>query len=187
MRKAVWLVLGILFALTSPLWAQGRGIYQVVPGAIRLQDRWDTHLTTVTADGRLLVNSKITHVSAARTSAVGTGGTAAAYKSATIDVAGGNITPRDTNNSDPPAQITARHLPSGGATISEWISRKACFVEETNAGTHLCHGQTEVLYGSAAPIGQQYLTLREGQGLLVKQGSVASVNNIAFGILFSLE
>lgn len=122
-----------------------------------------------------------------RTSAVGTGGTAAAYKSATADVAGGNITPRDTTNAALPAQITARHLPTGGATISEWISREACFVEETNAGTHLCLGQTEVLYGANAPIGQQRLTLREGQGFLIKQGAVASVNNIAFQIVFSVE
>ncbi len=122
-----------------------------------------------------------------RTSAVGTGGTAAQYKSATIDVAGGNITPRDTTNAALPAQVTARHLPTGGATISEWLKRHACFSEETNAGTHICQGQTEVLYGVAAPTGQQYLTLREGQGLLIKQGAVASVNNIGFGILFSVE
>jgi len=52
-----------------------------------------------------------------RTSAVGTGGTAAAYKSATRDVAGGNITPFDTLNSAPPAQVTARWLAVDGNGI----------------------------------------------------------------------
>ncbi|MEO8247643.1 MAG: hypothetical protein ABI622_11070, partial [Chloroflexota bacterium] len=56
-----------------------------------------------------------------RTSAVGTGGTAASYKSATRDVAGGNICPMDTGNAALPAQITARWLPTAGATISEWL------------------------------------------------------------------
>src|SRR3990167_1642017 len=39
-----------------------------------------------------------------RTSAIGTGGTAAAYKSATPDVDGGNINPSDTANAALPAQ-----------------------------------------------------------------------------------
>src|SRR3990167_4047793 len=43
-----------------------------------------------------------------RTSAIGTGGTAAAYKSATPDAAGGNINPHHTANAAPPAQVTAR-------------------------------------------------------------------------------
>src|SRR3990167_6563188 len=55
-----------------------------------------------------------------RSSAIGTNGTAFAYKSATPDVAGGNVTPSDTANAALPAQITGRHLPTGGATISEW-------------------------------------------------------------------
>lgn len=120
-----------------------------------------------------------------RTSAVGTGGTAAAYKSATLDVAGGNITPFDTSNAALPAQVTARHLPTGGATISEWMQRGHCFVEETNAATHNCDGQTN--YVSNGSLTTDRITLREGQGLLLKQGAVASVNNIAFRIVFSLE
>jgi hypothetical protein len=120
-----------------------------------------------------------------RTSAVGTGGTAAPYKSATRDVAGGNITPRDTNNAALPAQITARWLPTGGATISEWLERGQCFTEETNAALYECSGQVNFL--NADLLAVQPLTLREGQGLLLKQGSVASLNNIAFKVLFTTE
>jgi len=120
-----------------------------------------------------------------RTSAVGTGGTAAAYKSATIDVAGGSIHPRDTANAALPAQVTARHLPTGGATISEWMERFQCFTEETNAATYFCNGQSNFVYDGLLAI--QPITLREGQGLLIKQGTVASLNNIAFKVVFSVE
>jgi hypothetical protein len=120
-----------------------------------------------------------------RTSAVGTGGTVAAYKSATADVAGGSISPFDTNNAALPAQLTARHLPTAGATVSEWIKRGACFPEETNQATYICSGQTEFLYGPNHAL--QLLTIREGQGVLIRQGAVASVNNIAFRVEFSLE
>ena len=124
-----------------------------------------------------------------RTSAVGTGGTAAAYKSATVDVAGGSISPHDTNSAALPAQITARHLLTGGATIAEWLYRGQCFVEETNAATYICSGQTNFLAepGEASSSAQTGILLREGQGLLIKQGTVASLNNIAFRIVFTVE
>lgn len=120
-----------------------------------------------------------------RTSAVGTGGTAAAYKSATIDVAGGNIVPKDTANANLPATITARHLPAGGATISEWLDGPFfCFTEETNAGTYWCNGMHNAFNSGTT---EQAITLREGQGLLIKQGTVASLNSIAFHVTFSTE
>lgn len=120
-----------------------------------------------------------------RTSAVGTGGTVNAYKSGTIDVAGGNITPADTNNANLPAQITARHLPTGGATISEWISPHFCFVEETNAGTYWCNGMFNVL--DTGGWSMQAMVLREGQGMLLKQGTVATLNSISFIVKFTTE
>ena len=113
-----------------------------------------------------------------RTSTVGTGGTVAVYKSATADVAGGTITPTDTTYSNLPSQITARHLQTGGASASEWLKRAACFTEETNAATYLCSGQTNVLTTG--------IVLREGQGISIVQGAVASVNNIAFQLIFEL-
>jgi hypothetical protein len=119
-----------------------------------------------------------------RTSAVGTGGTPAVYKSATRDVAGGSIVPADTNNADLPAQITGRHLPTAGATAASWVRRFACFTEETNAATYDCSGQTNFL---EIVTGGQPLVLREGQGLLIQQGAIATLNNIAFTVVFSVE
>ena len=121
-----------------------------------------------------------------RTSAVGTGGTAAAYKSATLDVAGGNICPRDTANAALPAQITARHLPTGGATISEWLLQRYVMGEETGTSmAYMAQGQLNLL-AEASP-SEQNLVLREGQGLLLKQGAVASIGNIAFFLVFTVE
>lgn len=119
-----------------------------------------------------------------RTSAVGTGGTPAVYQSATRDVAGGSIVPLDFNNPSLPAQITARHLPAGGATAAAWLRRGTCFVEETNAATYWCNGSFNFLTADA---GGQPLVLREGQGLLIQQGSIATLNNIAFTVVFSVE
>ena len=119
-----------------------------------------------------------------RTSAVGTGGTAAVYKSATRDVAGGNICPFDTNNAALPAQITARHLLTGGATISEWLFPTYSLGEET-ATSQAYMSQYQNLI-PVLSVGQK-LTLREGQGLLAKQGAVAATGNIGFLVVFTVE
>lgn len=119
-----------------------------------------------------------------RTSAVGTGGTAAVYKSATRDVAGGNICPFDTNNAALPAQVTARHLPTGGATISEWLFPTYSLGEET-ATSQAFMSQYQNLI-PVLTVGQK-LALREGQGLLVKQGAVAATGNVQLLIVFTVE
>ena len=119
-----------------------------------------------------------------RTSAVGTGGTAAAFKSAPRDVAGGNICPFDTTNAALPAQITARHLPTGGATISEWLFPSYALGEETATSQAFL-----VQFQNLVPVlvvGQK-LTLREGQGLLVKQGAVAATGNVHVLMAFTVE
>ena len=119
-----------------------------------------------------------------RTSAVGTGGTAAAYKSATPDVAGGNINPFDTDNAALPAQITARHLPTGGATIAQWLFPTYTLGEET-ATSQAYMSQYQNLI-PVFHVGQK-LVLRETQGLLVKQGAVAATGNVQLLIVFTVE
>ncbi len=121
-----------------------------------------------------------------RTSAVGTGGTAAAYKSATLDVAGGTITPQDTNNANLPAQITARHLPTAGATSAEWLRGMYAMGEEASTSmAYMMQGQFNMLDLDSEDA--QLLTLREGQGIAVRQGAVASVGNVRFRITFTVE
>jgi hypothetical protein len=118
-----------------------------------------------------------------RTSAVGTGGTAASVDSTTADPAGGNLTKFDENNAPIPAQITARVAPTGGATSSRWLFPVFAFPEETNVAALLLQFQNWIpmfTYG-------QKLVCREGQGIKVIQGSVASVNSFSFLIAFTLE
>ncbi len=119
-----------------------------------------------------------------RTSAVGTGGTAASYKSATRDVGGGNICPMDTNNAALPAQITARWLPTGGATISEWCIPNYSPGEE--AATSMAYITQFQNILPQLTVGQKF-ALREGQGLLLKQGSVLSAGSMGFLIAFTVE
>ena len=119
-----------------------------------------------------------------RTSAVGTGGTTWAYKSATLDVAGGNVNPLDTNNDVLPAQITARHLPTGGATIAQWIFPTYSLGEES-ATSQAYMSQ----YQNIMPVltwGQKF-AIRENQGILLKQGAIAATGSIGFLIVFTIE
>jgi len=120
-----------------------------------------------------------------RTSAVGTGGTEASYDSVTPDVGGGNFTKFDELNDDLPAQITARVIPGGGATISRWMFPIHYSPEElgTSAGGYLIQGINMIptfLYG-------QKLIVRENTGLLVRQGAVNSVGSGSVLVAFTLE
>lgn len=121
-----------------------------------------------------------------RTSTVGTGGTAAAYKSATLDVAGGTISPQDTNNANLSAQITGRHLPTGGATIAEWLRGMYVMGEEASTSqAYVFQGQVNMLDLDSESA--QLLTLREGEGILLKQGAVAATGQVRFRITFTVE
>lgn len=111
-----------------------------------------------------------------RTSSVGTGGTAHTYNGGTAS-SSHVITPWDTNNAALPAQVTARSAPTGGATISALWWAQYIFTEETNAATYI--SAMTNLIPAGGMIGQR-LTLNEGQGLLIKQGTVASVGTLAF-------
>jgi hypothetical protein len=132
-----------------------------------------------------IVGAVSVRLDAYRTSAVGTGGNAAPYQSATRDVAGGSIFPLDTANATLPAQITARAVPAGGATIAEWLTTEHVICEESATSGSYCR-RFDQLNPAARRFGQ-LLTLREGQGLLLKQGAVASVGSMGFQVVFSVE
>jgi hypothetical protein len=119
-----------------------------------------------------------------RTSAVGTGGSTVVADSATVDAATGSVWKFDETNAAVPAQITARVAPTAGATISRWLFPTNVATEEspTSMG-YLTQWQNLIpmfFYG-------QKLAIREGEGLLFKQGSVASVGSISIFIAFTLE
>lgn len=119
-----------------------------------------------------------------RTSAVGTGGTAASVDSATVDGAGGNLTKFDENNAAIPAQITARVAPTAGATISRWLFPTNIATEEsTSSMGYLSQWQNLI---PMFTFGQK-LVVRESTGVLFKQGSVASVGSVSILVAFTLE
>lgn len=117
-----------------------------------------------------------------RTSAVGTGGTAPTYNGGSAETTG-TIVPFDTNNAALPAQVTARALPTGGATISAFYWSQFYAGEETATSQAFMGSFQNML-----PVGtmNQRITLNEGQGLLIKQGPVAATGNVSFLTLFTL-
>lgn len=138
--------------------------------SIEVNGIWAVVKTDVAVTGTLGVELQI-----ARTSAVGTGGTAATYNGTSFTAPA--ITPKDSNNAALPAQITARAVPTGGATVGAALWQNYVFTEETNAASNLsqyfnlCPSQTTEI---------QPLSINEGQGIRVAQGTVASVGSIGF-------
>lgn len=114
-----------------------------------------------------------------RTSAVGTGGTAATAEGTDITAA----TFCGWNNSQPLdlTRISARLTPTGGATAGALLSYRSVFSEETNAGTYIPLDMVSSPSREFAPI-----PVRPGTGIRVIQGAVASVGNVGFDVLFNV-
>lgn len=116
-----------------------------------------------------------------KTTAVGTGGTAAtangtSLTAMTITAMAGLTTV--------PALITGRLTPSGGATAGASVSWCCVFTEETNTAAYFGHTNDLVRRNMAdvAP-----LVISPNSGVRVVQGSVASVGNIGFDGIFRLK
>lgn len=116
-------------------------------------------------------------VALTRTTAVGTGGTAATLDSTSLTAA--TIAELDTNNPALHANITARAAPTGGATAGALLGLRHVFTEETNAGAALAALLGAEFVDPAWPV-----IVREGQGLRFVQGAVASVGTLNFEITF---
>lgn len=117
-------------------------------------------------------------ISLTRTTAVGTGGTAATTNGTALNAI--TLSTMDTANAALSANITARSAPTGGATAGALVGQRWVFTEETNAAT-----------GIAGVLGAEFvrnegadLIVRENSGLRFVQGTVASVGNVAFEITF---
>ena len=119
-------------------------------------------------------------VALTRTTAVGTGGTAATNDSTSLTAP--SISKFDTLDTNVPAQITARASPTGGATAGAYFGSRWVFTEETNAGSALsASAGADLIRNEGAK-----LVVRENSGIRLVQGAVASVGNIALEINFSL-
>ena len=111
-----------------------------------------------------------------KTSAVGTGGTAATLQG-TVNTAAtiSSVTPAPGGL---PAGLTARLTPTGGATIGAWLAQVSCFTEETSSGAY----QEYWLHDTS----QEPIVIGQGEGIKVIQGTVASVGSIGFMIEFGI-
>jgi hypothetical protein len=112
-----------------------------------------------------------------RTTAVGTGGTAATFEGTALDAAtfvchSGLQKERVTN-------FSARLTPTGGATAGAHLSWTSVFTEETSAATYMPVADLARPQFDLSPI-----SIPKGTGIRVIQGSVASVGNIGFNVIF---
>lgn len=109
-----------------------------------------------------------------RTSAVGTGGTAATAEGTGITAM--TFTSLDGSQPLNLNLLSARLTPTGGATAGAVISWASVFTEETNAGA----------YNTPVNMIDYPVTVMKSSGLRVVQGAVASVGNIGFNVVLNL-
>lgn len=115
-----------------------------------------------------------------RTTSIGTGGTVNTTEGTSLTAL--TICDFDLNNAALPAQITARLSPTGGANGGAIVSERHIFPEETNGATYEAQ---DFLFDIG--VDTQDFIVRENTGIRVVQGSVASVGNIGFDVIFELE
>jgi hypothetical protein len=115
-----------------------------------------------------------------RTTAVGTGGTAATYGGTSLTAM--TFSSQDNSQLLDTSLVTARLTPTGGATAGEVLSWRSLFGEETNDATYtqildMVRGWNPNMPGVA---------IRPGQGVRVVQGSVASAGNVGFDVYLNV-
>lgn len=115
-----------------------------------------------------------------RTTAVGTGGTAATTESTSLTAPA--LNKLDTSYANLSANITARSAPTGGATAGAVLGQRFVFTEETSAPAGIAGIQgAQFICTPARPI-----YVRENQGVRFVQGAVASVGTLTFEIKFEV-
>lgn len=142
---------------------------------VRLRDLYAFVATDVAVTGTLGVRLDLF-----RTSAVGTGGTAATTTASTSTTAP-NFMAWDGTTAIP-SGVSARTVPTGGATSSQYLWPEYIFTEETNSASNL-HQHFNLIPQLQAG---QPLNLPAGTGIKVVQGTVASVGNIGFIAVFTV-
>jgi hypothetical protein len=114
-----------------------------------------------------------------KTSAVGTGGTAATAEG--TDITAATFSSVDSSQPMDLTRVSARLTPTGGATAGALLGYRSVFSEETNAGTYV---PVDLVNSPAQGFGA--IVVRPGTGIRVIQGAVASVGNVGFDVLFSV-
>jgi len=114
-----------------------------------------------------------------RTTAVGTGGTAATYEGTSFTAM--TICGQDNSQALTSSIVTARLTPTGGATAGAVLSWRSLATEETLAGTYNQINNMARLYHTSVGI-----VIPQGKGVSVVQGSVASVGVVGYEVAFSV-
>ena len=114
-----------------------------------------------------------------RTNSIGTGGVTAGYAENVTTKT--QINPFDTKAATLNGLITARSSPAGGANTTAYITKTYAQSEETNASaiSNLNQNHLENITRHKS------LEVNPGEGLLIRQGSVASLNSYSFRLVFS--
>lgn len=122
------------------------------------------------------------HFASLVTSAVGTGGTEHTYKSATVPLTAGavDITPLVTGNANLPAQITARSLPTGGATVAYHMFDFFLYMEELNNHSLIQYQNLVPIIGTREA---DSIDLVEGEGMKVRQITATASTGCSIGFL----
>lgn len=113
-----------------------------------------------------------------RTTAVGTGGTAATAESTSL--ANPSISKLDPKSAAIPSGVTARAAPTGGGTAGAVLAFESIFPEETSVATYFRNNMLKDNF-----LGTR-LIVPYNTGIRIVQGAVASVGNVGFLILFSV-
>lgn len=145
-------------------------------GVLRLRKLFAVVATDVAITGTLGVR-----VDVLRTSSVGTGGTAATTTTSASKTAPG-FWAFDAVTALP-SGITARTIPTGGATDEQYYFPAYIFTEETNAASQMSQWFNLLPELST----EQTMELPVGKGLKIVQGTEAGAGNIGFLIVFSVE
>ena len=114
-----------------------------------------------------------------RTTAVGTGGTAATRSGTSLTAM--TISPMISDGDELTGLVTARLTPTGGATAGAVISWASVFTEETSAAPYYAHTND---LARRNQIDVCPIVMKPGSGIRVVQGSVASVGTIGFDVIF---
>lgn len=170
-----------VWGLVIPPTAVGAGriyfdLFNTSASKIRLRKLFGIVATDVAVTGVVGVR-----VDTMRTNAIGTGGTAATT-TANASKTAAAFWPYNSANALP-AGITARAIPTAGATDEQWLWPQYLFTEETNVSSQMTQFYNLLPEMST----EETIELPTNKGLKVVQGAVASVGSIGFLVVFAIE
>jgi len=107
------------------------------------------------------------------------------YRTTSVGTGGTTLTPLKTDTQFPalPAQITARHAPTGGAAAGDMIRQMFYHSEETNQAAAMAEFLPSWLTFWRQPVG---ILLREGEGAAFKQITATTAGTYNVWIAFTV-